>query len=403
MLAGVFINLDCDFLIIGAGIVGLSIARELKKKKNQARIIVIDKESKPAFHASGRNSGVLHAGFYYSAESLKAQFCKAGNEQLTAYCLQHGLAINPCGKLVLASDRGEQQTLEVLFERARQQGIAVAELSPRAAQKIEPRARVFERALFSPTTASINPLQVATTISEELTSLGVDLRYDCAFRERLNESTVVTSGGTISSSYLFNSAGLYADSVAKHWQLGLEFKILPFKGLYLYADTSITPLNCHIYPVPNLANPFLGVHFTITAEGKMKVGPTAIPALWREQYQGFSRFNLSEFMEILWEHSKLLRRAKFDFRKLAFEESKKYFPRLLLKRSAKLLTCNAEPKNFYWGPAGIRAQLIDHNKRSLLMDFEIRRTPTSTHILNAVSPAFTCSFPFAQRLVQEIL
>ncbi|MCP5468911.1 MAG: L-2-hydroxyglutarate oxidase [Chlamydiales bacterium] len=387
-----------DFLIIGGGIIGLTTARALKKRRPHLSVVVIEKEKRLGEHASGRNSGVLHAGFYYTADSLKARFTRDGNRRMTRFCEDKGLQLNRCGKLVVANTDEELEGLDELFRRAKKNGVEVDEVCEREAQKIEPRARTKGRALFSPHTSVVDPLEVIGALENEVRALGVQIWLDCPFLKKRGES-VITKRGRIDAGYVINAAGLYADRVAHAWGVGKEYRILPFKGLYLYAKTPFD-LNTNIYPVPNLKNPFLGVHFTLTAAGKVKIGPTAIPALWREQYQKFDNFSVREFSDIAWRQAKLLLQPQF--RSLAKEEVKKY-RKGYMAGLARNLAHDIDPAIFsVWGKAGIRAQLFDTKAKKLEMDFVLRKGKDSCHVLNAVSPALTCSFAFSDYLLDEI-
>ena len=171
----------CDFLFIGGGVNGLSIARDLRKRPPNARIILTEKASSCGAHASGRNSGVLHAGFYYSPGSLKAKYTKLGNEQLTAYCEEKHISLNKCGKLVVAKDAGDLKSLAELFRRGQANGITLQELTDREAKKIEPRVKTFQRALFSPRTSTVNLLHVVNAIQEDANREGVRILVDTAY------------------------------------------------------------------------------------------------------------------------------------------------------------------------------------------------------------------------------
>jgi (S)-2-hydroxyglutarate dehydrogenase len=180
--------------------------------------------------------------------------------------------------------------------------------------------------------------------------------------------------------------------------LSKRYTILPFKGLYLYSDEPPGALNTHIYPVPDLAYPFLGVHYTITVDGHIKIGPTAIPAFWRENYTGLANFSFAEMVDVMLREAGLMVHAGFDFRGLAMQEMRKFSRRYLVKQAALLIEGVDLQQYRHWGAPGIRAQLLDTERRTLVMDFCIEQAPGSTHILNAVSPAWTCSLPFARHV-----
>lgn len=393
--------LKADFVVLGAGIVGLSIARELKRRYGDCKVMVLEKEEQIGEHASGRNSGVLHAGFYYTKDSLKAKFTRDGNQRLRDYCLEKKLPLNHCGKLVVARNEGDLQGLQELLQRGQQNGIALELISDREAREIEPRVKTWEQALFSPTTASVSPKAVLEHIMVDARNEGIEI---CLGVKYLNNhgNLMKTSRGACEAGYVVNAAGLYADLIAKNFSYSQNYSILPFKGLYLYASSAGERLRTHIYPVPDLRNPFLGVHFTITAEGKVKIGPTAIPAFWREHYSGLSRFSFSELYQIVLRELGLFVHAGFNFRQLALEEVKKYSRTVLTKRAAELVK-GVSPQHYkVWGKPGIRAQLLNTKTRKLEMDFILEGDERSMHVLNAVSPAFTCALPFAAYVVDLI-
>ncbi len=392
---------SADFLIIGAGIIGLSIARVLARDYPDQKIVILEKEPALSMHASGRNSGVLHAGFYYTADSLKAAFCRDGNKLMTEYCLQNNLPINQCGKVVVTRNEAELDSLEELYRRGQVNGVQLQKIDEKQLSDIEPVAKTCQRALFSPNTSSVDPTKINQHIFESLRSSGVKICFDSKYVSRKNANTIQTSAGDIATGYLINASGLYADKVATDFGLSRNHTLLPFKGLYLYARESFN-LKTNIYPVPDLNNPFLGVHFTITADGHCKIGPTAIPAFWREHYKGLDNFSASEFANVLGHEARLWWQNAFNFRSLACQELKKYYQPHLIKLASKLVK-DLSPQQFaQWGRAGIRAQLLNKTTNTLEMDFIVEQTENSLHVLNAVSPAYTCSFAFADYVVDRI-
>lgn len=389
-----------DFLVIGGGVVGISCAVALKRKYPDAIVRLIEKEVTLGSHASGRNSGVLHAGFYYSSSSFKARFSRDGCRRLTEYCLERDLPINRCGKLVVAQSESDHAGIDELKRRAETNDVRVEEIDEAGVREIEPRARTVGRALFSPTTASVDPRRVLASLAGDATALGVEIATGTAYRRRVGDD-VHTTAGHFPAKFVVNAAGLYADTIAHDHGIGRQFRILPFKGLYLYGDER-ERLRTNVYPVPDLGNPFAGVHFTVTVDGHVKIGPTATPAFWREQYAGFSRFRLGEFAEIAARELGLLARNDFGFRDLAIAEIRKYWRQRLAALAARLVP-DIRPEHFRaWGPPGIRAQLFDVGKRRLEMDFVVEGDERSLHVLNAVSPAFTCALPFADYLVERV-
>ncbi|SDN59199.1 L-2-hydroxyglutarate oxidase LhgO [Paenibacillus sp. yr247] len=391
-----------DYIIIGGGIIGLTIARELKKREPRSTVCVLEKEADVAAHASGRNSGVLHAGFYYTANSLKAKFTKEGNQAMRAYCQQHGLRINECGKLVVARDESELAGLEELKRRADNNGVELIWLDEGDIEVIDPNARTFRKALYSPTTASVDPIEVCQMLKHENMANGVDFRFHTRYRKH-RDDLIFTSAGTYQFKYLINAAGLYADSIAHDFGFGVSYTIIPFKGMYLKYTKNKTDVATNIYPVPNLGNPFLGVHYTKTVDGSIKIGPTAIPAFWRENYSGLHGFRLKEFIQIVGYEAKLFATNSFNFRRLALEEMRKYIKSSFIGLGMSLVQ-HIDPQGF--GPflrAGIRAQLLHKETLELVQDFVIEGDQYSMHVLNAVSPAFTCSMPFAVYVVDQMM
>jgi L-2-hydroxyglutarate oxidase LhgO len=391
-----------DYLIIGSGIMGLSLTKIIHEQKPNATIAILDKEKGEAHHASSRNSGVLHAGFYYTSDSLKAKLTIEGNRALKDYCRQKNIPVNECGKLVVAQNEEELQALYKLEERGRANGSGVRLIDAGEATEIEPNVRTHKKALYSPQTASVNPAEVCKAIRHDLEQRGVKFHFGTQFLSR-QKNVIQTNQGDFEAAVVINCAGLYADRIARHYGFGLVYTMIPFKGIYLKYTKNKTDIRTNIYPVPNLKNPFLGVHFTKTAGGEIKIGPTAIPALWRENYEGISNFNASELGEIAYHQLLMFVTNANGFRGLAFEESRKYNKTYFIQLASQLVQ-SIDPAGFteFTAP-GIRAQLLNKKTFQLVQDFVVEGDDKSVHILNAVSPAFTCSFPFAKYVVEKYL
>lgn len=391
-----------DYLIVGGGIIGLSIARELINRFPTHSICILEKEPDVAHHSSGRNSGVLHAGFYYTANSLKARFTREGNQEMTRYCEENALKINKCGKIVVATNEDELQGLVELKNRAEKNGVELHWINEKEAQSIEPNVVTYKKALYSPSTSSVNPIEVCQTIKNEVVNKGVDIFCNTLYQGKSNDK-VLTNNGFYKCNYFINAAGLYADKIAKDFKFGEKYTIIPFKGIYLKYEKNKTDVSTNIYPVPNLANPFLGVHFTKTVDDSIKIGPTAIPAFWRENYSGLQNFKMDEFLNILFYEAKLFLKNSFNFRTLALEEMKKYMKSHFINLSLKMVK-KVDQKGFgQFVRPGIRAQLLNKETLELVQDFVVEGDHHSFHILNAVSPGFTCAFPFSRYVVNEIL
>jgi L-2-hydroxyglutarate oxidase len=390
-----------DFLVIGGGIIGLSVARELKQRFGDVRITLLEKEAETGLHASGRNSGVIHAGFYYSADSLKAKLTRAGNQAMTAYCEATKIPLNRCGKLVVAKNAADLPQLDELIRRGAANDVPLESLTEAEARELEPRVKTYQRAIFSPTTTSADPQRVMEAMSEDAKKEGITLRTGAPYL-RMQKGVVITPRECFTAGHVINAAGLYADKIALDFGFSEKYRILPFKGLYLHSNEPPNALRTNIYPVPDLRNPFLGVHFTVKANGLVKIGPTAIPALWREQYRRFDNFKFGEFIEVLFREAGLIMSSSFDFKKLALEEVQKYSRPRLVSLASHLAHGVRLEDYTRWGQPGIRAQLLDIKARKLEMDFVIEGDAHSTHLLNAVSPGWTCSIPFARYVVDRI-
>jgi L-2-hydroxyglutarate oxidase LhgO len=391
-----------EFLIIGAGIVGLTLAHQLTERRSGASIIVIDKEPEVAMHASGRNSGVLHGGFYYTADSLKARFTVAGNQAMREFCQRYDLPINECAKLVVATNEQELTQLFELERRGKVNGAVVEIIDELEARRIEPNIQTFGKALYSPKTATVDPNIICLKLKEILHSRGVQFRFQSSFISRAGQR-VLTSTGSIEAARIINCAGLYADKIAHRFGFGKNYTIIPFKGLYLKYAKNKTDIKTNIYPVPDLRNPFLGVHFTKTVDGTIKIGPTAIPSFWRENYRGFDNFRIGELLSIGMHEFRLFATNSFNFRSLAFDEMRKYRKRHLIKLAQKLVRA-IDPSGFgEFTKPGIRAQLLRKDTLQLVQDFIVEGDKQSVHVLNAVSPGFTCSFPVADYIIDHYL
>lgn len=377
-----------DYIIVGSGIIGMTIAYELNQQNKDLKIALIDKEGDVAKHASGRNSGVLHTGFYYSANSLKAKFTVDGNKLMEEFCNTNAISVKSTQKIVVAKDEKELEGIYALQKRAETNGVETKIISEEV-YKIDPNIKTYKKALFSPNTASVDPKEVCYRLRDVLKERGVKFYFNTSYYDC-----------DIKYNYLINSAGAYADKIAQQFGLAKNYTLLPFKGIYLKYMTNKTDIKTNIYPVPNLANPFLGVHYTITSDGSIKIGPTAIPAFWRENYQGFDNFNLKEMIEILYYETKLFILNSFNFRNLAIEEMKNYSSKVFIQKAKDMVKDIGN--DFKPISAGIRAQLLNTKTNELVQDFVVEHGKNSTHILNAVSPAFTCSFAFAKHVVAEI-
>jgi L-2-hydroxyglutarate oxidase LhgO len=393
-----------DFAIIGAGIVGLAIARELKLRYPNSKIVILEKESSLGKHASGRNSGVLHSGIYYAEGSLKAKVCAQGSREMAAYCDEYQLPISRLGKVIIPLREGDEAQLNLLYNRAKNNGARVEMLDEKQLREIEPDAySLTGQALYSPDTAVVDSKAILNHLADSLRNQGVEILFGYEFGQLGADGTSFSANGeTIHFGHLFNTAGLYADSVAKAFDIGKKYTILPFKGLYYkLSESSGIKINGLIYPVPDLKVPFLGVHFTKKLNNEVYLGPTAIPALGRENYSGLAGLNFSDVGSILLSICQQYANNKQGFRQLVHEESPRLFKKYFALAATKLVP-TVKPEHLLKSDyVGIRAQLLDQEKQELVMDFVMESGKNSTHILNAVSPAFTSAFSFSRLVLEE--
>jgi L-2-hydroxyglutarate oxidase LhgO len=387
-------------LIVGAGIVGLTLARRLVKAGFDS-IGILEKEQDVGYHASGRNSGVLHAGIYYAPDSMKAATCLGGNLRMQAYCQRKGLPLEKTGKVIVARNESELPVLNTLYERAQANGAKVDLIDEKALTKIEPNARTYKQAIFSHYTAVVDPKKVLQALRADLEKTGrVHFFFGHRFLGLDNANKVMTNQGKVPFEYLINAAGAHSDRVAKAFGLGDQFRLIPFKGIYhRLADHRTHLVKGSIYPVPDIRNPFLGVHFTRNVYGDVYIGPTAIPAFGRENY-GLIQGIDGEAPQILLNDAMLFLHNK-QFRKVALTEPHKYRFHHFFKDAAALVR-HLDKTDLVPSPkAGIRAQLVDWRTKELVQDFCLLKNNVSLHILNPVSPAFTGSMVIADQVVDQ--
>jgi (S)-2-hydroxyglutarate dehydrogenase len=317
------------------------------------------------------------------------------------YCAEHGLKLNPCRKLVVAREPHEIEGLRELKRRGDVNGVPVELIDERQAASIEPKARTCGAALLSPTTASVDPVEICAHLRDRLAASGVRMLMNHPYRARLSGNKVLAGGETIESGMIINCAGLYASRVARDFGFARHYHILPFKGVYLKYTGNDKPLRTPLYSVPDMRKPFLGVHFAVAVDGAVKIGPTAIPAFWRENYRALSGFNAREMLDIVRWQAVLFARNAFGFRTMAIEEMRKYSKRYLVGHAMRMAK-NLDASRFNeWTTPGIRAQLLDTRTLSLVQDFVVEGDGKSVHVLNANSPAFTSSIPFTRWMVEQ--
>ena len=392
-----------DFVIVGAGIVGLTVASELRARRPQARIAILEKESAAGLHASGRNSGVMHSGIYYGNDTLKAQVCASGARRMIEFARAEGIGLKQCGKVILATSDAQLPTVERLMKNARDSNIPAERIDHARLRELEPYAFAGPAAIFCPSTAVIDGPAVIKRLQEKLAQAGVAFLFDRAVNGPKGRGRLQTTRGLVDYGYLINCAGAYADQVAKAFGQAQDFALVPFKGIYWKLSQAANPkVRANIYPVPDISMPFLGVHLTRVISGDVYVGPTAIPALGRENYGLLEGINAGEALAIGYQLAEMYLRNEGNFRKLAYVELGKYRKRNFLAAARKLLpSLNAEDM-IPTSKAGIRPQLVNTKTRKLEMDYILAQADDSLHVLNAISPAFTSSFAFAELIVDKV-
>jgi L-2-hydroxyglutarate oxidase LhgO len=389
-----------DILVVGGGIIGLTLARALVAA-GKGDVVVLEKEPELGRHASGRNSGVLHAGVYYAPDSAKARTCLAGNRLMRAYCREKGLPLVEGGKVIVARSEAELPILDELLTRATANGARVRSIDEKELAEVEPMARTTGRALHSLDTAVVDPKAVLRSLRADLEASGrARLLTGCQFLGLAAPDVAETTLGRIRFERFVNASGAYCDVVARAFGLGEHHRLIPFKGIYRKLRAgAVFPVNGNIYPVPDVRNPFLGVHFTRSAGGDVYVGPTAIPALGRENY-GLLRGAGGEALSILAADAALFL-TNPGFRSVALTEPRKYLPAFFHADAARLVK-HYDPALFERAEkVGIRPQLVDWRTKTLVMDFLVEAKDASVHVMNPVSPAFTSSMELARIIVAE--
>ena len=392
-----------DLVIVGGGVIGCAVALACVRKKSSLSVCLLESEPELALHQSSRNSGVVHVGYNQKPGSIKAQFVVEGNRRIREFCLAHQVPLVKDGIVVVGRSEAEVETLKELCRRGRENGAAVELVDRKRLSELEPNAQGIA-ALHAPDGASFDSRGFVIELSKEAQALGAQICLsECAqyLREQPFHIEIGTNKRTLRARVLVNAAGLYADRVAHKLSIGLGYQILPFRGEYYELIPNRRDLvRSHIYPPPDLSFPFLGVHFSRTFDGRVIVGPGAVLAPGRHAYQTLA-FDLPDVTEMLkfaglW---KLLSSA--DFRTLARREWQKSLFKEAVVAEARQLLSQLQSADLVRSFAGIRAQLVCHSGQ-LVDDLIVEESARSIHVLNAVSPALTCSLPFADQIASLI-
>ncbi len=392
----------CDVLIIGAGVMGLATGMALLESNSNLRVTIAEKEDQLGKHASGRNSGVLHAGFYYSPDSLKARFCRDGNLEIKQLAAKHGIPVQNVGKVVVARNADENLRIDTLYSRGIKNGVELEILDEKELHKFEPLARTNERFLWSPNTAISDSKAIVNAMRIEFESLGGEIIFGKKVRLQESGSEIFDDTGEFSAKHFVNAAGAQSDRISRSIGLGTDYAMLPFMGVYRATEIKSLPLRTLVYPVPHQINPFLGVHFTLTIDGKVKIGPTAIPVAGREQYSLSQGWSGSDILQAIKGMTSLIRGEAHDFGAILKSELPKFLETTLVKESTELVPTANLVRDWEKKPPGIRAQLVHLPTGKLEQDFVVRNKENSTHILNAVSPGWTSAIPFGKYVAENL-
>ncbi|MDN5785604.1 L-2-hydroxyglutarate oxidase [Pseudorhodobacter sp.] len=391
-----------DFAIIGGGIVGLATALELQSRHPNVKITLLEKEPRPALHQTGRNSGVIHAGVYYAPGSLKAQFCAAGVPATLAFCAEHSIPTQTCGKLIVATDASELPRMVNLETRARANGIEIEQLTGEQARTLEPNIAAVA-ALLSPATGIVDFGVVALKMAEVFKARGGEIHLNAHVTggtEGAQGITLETSIGRYFAGKAVFCAGLQSDRMARTFGADVKFRIIPFRGDYFAIKNQPPNLVQHlIYPIPDPDRPFLGVHLTRKMNGGFTVGPSAVLAGARESY-GKASVDLADlgstlgyagFWKLLVKNagSALDELGSAMFRTLYLKKVQRYCPRI---QAADLSPYKS----------GIRAQAVAPDGK-IIDDFLFVETAHGLHVCNAPSPAATSAIPIAAHIADRLL
>ena len=393
----------CDILIVGAGVVGLSTGIALLQSRPSLKVIVTDKERDIALHASGRNSGVIHAGFYYSPDSLKAKFCRDGNFELRKLAKKHGIPVKNVGKVVVTRNEDEDSRLDTLFERGTANGVELEIHTKEKLKDFEPLATTHNRFMWSPNTGISDPVSIIRAMRDDFFSLGGEIHFDSKVNLTESNGEIIDSSKHFTFKHVVNAAGAQADRISRSVGVGTEYAMLPFMGVYRATSEKNLPLQRLVYPVPHPVNPFLGVHFTLTIDGQVKIGPTAIPVAGREQYSFTEGWSGSDIAQAVKGMKSLITGDSHDFGAILKSEWPKIIQKLLVRESSQLVPNALGVRDWKRKPPGIRAQLVHLPTGKLEQDFVVQEFLTSTHILNAVSPGWTSALPFGRRVADQVL
>ncbi len=391
-----------DFVIIGGGIIGLATGAALLQTRPGAKLLLLEKETRLAAHQTGRNSGVIHSGIYYKPGSLKAQLCRAGNTAMIEFCRAHDIAHEVCGKVIVATRQDEIPRLENLQQRGIENGLAVEKLTPAQAQEIEPHLHCVA-ALRVLSTGICDYKNVCEKLAQLIQERGGEIQLGAGVQTLPKSAggyAIETTGGSFEANFLVNCAGLHCDRIARMAGAQTDVKIVPFRGEYFELKPEKRFLVKHlIYPVPDPAFPFLGVHFTRMIDGNIHCGPNAVLALRREGYKKFD-FNARDLWETLTFSG--LHKLALRYPRVGLSEMGRSFNKSIFTRSLQTLIPEVQSDDLVPSAAGVRAQAL-HPDGHLEDDFLLVRDESALHVLNAPSPAATASLEIGKEIARQIV
>lgn len=389
-------------VVIGGGLIGLATARALLRADPSRRVIVLEKEAAPGQHQSTHNSGVLHAGLYYKPGSLKADFAVRGIRAMTAFCREHGVPHEICGKLVVAADESEVPRLRTLLERGTANGLAgLRWLGAAEAAELEPHVRCVA-AVHVPEEGIVDYGRVVEALAAEIGRLGGAVQTNQRVRRIAADGSgwsIDTDTTTIRAGTFVNCAGLHSDRIARMAGERTDCRIVAFRGEYFVIRPERRSLVRNlVYPVPDPRFPFLGVHFTRTVGGELEAGPNAVLALSREGY-GWRNVSVRDVSEALAFPG--LRRFAFRHPRQTFAEVRRSLSASVFCRTLQRLVPEVERRDLLPGPRGVRAQAIRADG-SLVEDFLVVERPNAIHLLNAPSPGATASLVIGEAVAARV-
>ena len=389
-----------DIAIIGAGIVGLATARALLEAQPSLKLVVLEKEVDIGLHQTGHNSGVIHSGIYYKPGSFKASLCVEGARLMHEFCGAHGIHVDRCGKVIVATSAEELPRLRTLYERGTANGVpGVTMIDLARLKELEPHVNAIA-AIHSPNTAIVDYSQVAAALARDLVAAGVTLERNfrvTAIARLRGNLRIGTPDGAVLAHRLVNCAGLYSDVVARLAGAPVDVQIIPFRGeYYMIRPERQYLVNGLIYPVPDPEFPFLGVHFTKTVHGAVEAGPNAVLAFAREGY-GWGRVRPAELAGTL-AYRGFWTMARKYWRTGTYEMYRSLNKRAFVAALQRLVP-DIRNEDVTRGGAGVRAQAVTADG-ALVDDFRIIATADAIHVLNAPSPAATASLAIGRHIAK---